>query len=56
MPCARLESSGAVPDFIFLDPPYEMEKAYIQTLSSLSKVATVLKPESYRHRRTSEKI
>ena len=40
-----LESSGAVPDFIFLDPPYEMEKAYIQTLSSLAQ-SPVLKPET----------
>ena len=40
-----LESSGAVADFIFLDPPYELEKAYVQTLSSLSQ-SLVLKPET----------
>ena len=40
-----LESSAAVPDFIFLDPPYEMEKAYIQTMSSLAQ-SRMLKPET----------
>src|SRR5580704_9027746 len=28
-----LESTATVADFIFLDPPYELEKAYVQTLS-----------------------
>jgi 16S rRNA (guanine966-N2)-methyltransferase len=41
----KLESGGVVPDFIFLDPPYEMENAYVQTLSSLAQ-SPVLKPET----------
>jgi 16S rRNA (guanine966-N2)-methyltransferase len=40
-----LESAGALADFIFLDPPYDMEKAYVQTLSSLAH-SPVLKPET----------
>ena len=32
-----LESNGTHADFVFLDPPYEMEKAYVQTLSSLAR-------------------
>jgi 16S rRNA (guanine966-N2)-methyltransferase len=40
-----LELSGAIADFIFLDPPYEMEKAYVQTLSSLAQ-SSLLKPET----------
>jgi len=40
-----LESSGVAADFIFLDPPYELEKLYVQTLSSLSQ-SLVLKPET----------
>jgi len=40
-----LESGGIRADFIFLDPPYEMEKAYVQTLSSLA-CSPVLKPET----------
>jgi 16S rRNA (guanine966-N2)-methyltransferase len=32
-------------DFVFLDPPYRMEKAYGQTLEALSK-SNVLKPET----------
>ena len=40
-----LESSGVVADFIFLDPPYDMEEAYRQTLETLSK-SRLLKPES----------
>jgi 16S rRNA (guanine966-N2)-methyltransferase len=40
-----LESSDVVADFVFLDPPYEMEKAYVQTLWSLAQ-SPVLKPET----------
>jgi 16S rRNA (guanine(966)-N(2))-methyltransferase RsmD len=40
-----LESSDVVADFVFLDPPYEMEKAYVQTLLSLAQ-SPVLKPET----------
>jgi 16S rRNA (guanine966-N2)-methyltransferase len=39
-----LDSGGAVVDFVFLDPPYDMEDAYRQTLATLSK-ARLLKPE-----------
>lgn len=38
-----LESAGAVADFVFLDPPYEMETAYTQALSALSQ-SPLLKP------------
>jgi 16S rRNA (guanine966-N2)-methyltransferase len=40
-----LESSGTVADFVFLDPPYDMKGAYLQTLEGLSK-SQLLKPES----------
>jgi 16S rRNA (guanine966-N2)-methyltransferase len=40
-----LESSGVAADFIFLDPPYDTEEAYRQTLETLSK-SRLLKPES----------
>ena len=40
-----LESGGAVADFVFLDPPYDIEEAYLQTLAALSK-SRLLKPES----------
>ncbi|MGD0514900.1 MAG: 16S rRNA (guanine(966)-N(2))-methyltransferase RsmD [Terriglobales bacterium] len=40
-----LESSGAVADFVFLDPPYDMEAAYRQTLGALSS-SRLLKPKS----------
>jgi 16S rRNA (guanine966-N2)-methyltransferase len=40
-----LESSGVVVDFIFLDPPYDMEGAYRQSLETLSK-SRMLRPES----------
>lgn len=40
-----LESSSAAPDFIFLDPPYNMEDAYTQALSSLA-TSPLLKPET----------
>jgi 16S rRNA (guanine966-N2)-methyltransferase len=33
----ELEANGAVADFVFIDPPYAMEKAYRQTLETLSK-------------------
>jgi 16S rRNA (guanine966-N2)-methyltransferase len=41
----RLETTGTIADFIFLDPPYRMEKAYGQTLHSLAQ-SRLLKPES----------
>jgi len=40
-----LESGGVVADFVFLDPPYDMEDAYRRTLEALSK-SRLLKPES----------
>jgi 16S rRNA (guanine966-N2)-methyltransferase len=40
-----LESGGAVADFIFLDPPYDLENAYRHTLSSLAQ-SPLLKPET----------
>jgi 16S rRNA (guanine966-N2)-methyltransferase len=40
-----LESGGAFADFVFLDPPYDMEGAYTQALFSLAK-SPVLKPEA----------
>ena len=40
-----LESSGMTADFVFLDPPYDAEGAYRQTLETLSK-SELLKPES----------
>jgi 16S rRNA (guanine966-N2)-methyltransferase len=40
-----LELSGTNADFVFLDPPYDMEGAYRQTLETLSK-SQLLKPES----------
>jgi len=40
-----LESDGMRADFVFLDPPYQMEKAYVETLSSLAR-SSVLKPET----------
>jgi 16S rRNA (guanine966-N2)-methyltransferase len=40
-----LESSGTIPDFVFLDPPYDMKGAYLQTLETLSK-SRLLKSES----------
>jgi 16S rRNA (guanine966-N2)-methyltransferase len=40
-----LESGGVVADFVFLDPPYEMEEAYRQTLQTLSN-SRLVKAES----------
>jgi 16S rRNA (guanine(966)-N(2))-methyltransferase RsmD len=40
-----LESSNKVVDFVFLDPPYDLEKAYVHTLSWLAQSA-LLKPET----------
>jgi 16S rRNA (guanine966-N2)-methyltransferase len=40
-----LELSGAEADFVFLDPPYDMEDAYRQALTLLSK-SRLLKPQS----------
>ncbi len=40
-----LESGGSVADFVFFDPPYDMEDAYRQTLETLS-TSRLLKPES----------
>jgi 16S rRNA (guanine966-N2)-methyltransferase len=41
----ELESSGLQVDFVFLDPPYRMEKAYRQALYVLSN-SKLLEPES----------
>lgn len=38
-----LESGNTAADFVFLDPPYDMEDAYRQTLSSLAH-SPLLKP------------
>lgn len=38
-----LESGGTVADFVFLDPPYDMENAYMQALSALAP-SPLLKP------------
>jgi len=40
-----LDSNGAVADFVFLDPPYEMEDAYTRTLSALA-LSPLLKLET----------
>jgi len=40
-----MELGGAAADFVFLDPPYDMEEAYRQTLQTLSQ-SRLLKPES----------
>jgi 16S rRNA (guanine(966)-N(2))-methyltransferase RsmD len=40
-----LEMGGTVSDFVFLDPPYNMEDAYIQVLSSLAR-SPLAKPET----------
>jgi 16S rRNA (guanine(966)-N(2))-methyltransferase RsmD len=32
----RLEGNGVVCDFVFLDPPYDLQQAYHQTLDSLA--------------------
>jgi 16S rRNA (guanine966-N2)-methyltransferase len=40
-----LESGGTVADYVFLDPPYDMEGAYLQTLSSLAP-SPLMKPET----------
>ena len=40
-----LELSGTIADFVFLDPPYDAEGAYRQTLETLSK-SRLLRPES----------
>jgi len=40
-----LESGGTLADFVFLDPPYDMESAYTQVLSALAQ-SPLLKPES----------
>ena len=39
----KLEAGGAVADFIFIDPPYRMEKEYLQTLQVLAQ-SSLLKP------------
>jgi 16S rRNA (guanine966-N2)-methyltransferase len=41
----HLEERGASADFIFLDPPYRMDKIYHQTLQFLSK-SRLLNPET----------
>jgi len=40
-----LESGGTLADFVFLDPPYDMERAYTQVLSALAQ-SPLLKPET----------
>src|SRR5579859_2332313 len=40
-----LKSGDTAVDFVFLDPPYDMEDAYFQTLSSLAG-SPLLKPET----------
>jgi 16S rRNA (guanine966-N2)-methyltransferase len=40
-----LESRGVIANFVFLDPPYEMESAYTQALSALAQ-SPLLKPET----------
>jgi 16S rRNA (guanine966-N2)-methyltransferase len=40
-----LESAGTFADFVFLDPPYDMESAYTQALSALAR-SPLLKPET----------
>jgi 16S rRNA (guanine966-N2)-methyltransferase len=40
-----LESGSMVADFVFLDPPYDKEDAYIRALSSLAQ-SPLLKPET----------
>jgi len=37
----KLEARGVVADFVFLDPPYRMEKVYGQVLQLLSKSSLV---------------
>lgn len=41
----QLEAKNVAADFIFLDPPYRMEKLYVQVLQLLSK-SSVLLPDS----------
>jgi 16S rRNA (guanine966-N2)-methyltransferase len=40
-----MESGALVADFVFLDPPYDMDEAYLKTLETLSK-SRLLKPAS----------
>jgi len=40
-----LESEGVAADFVFLDPPYDMAEAYVQTLSLLAQ-SPLIKPET----------
>jgi 16S rRNA (guanine966-N2)-methyltransferase len=40
-----LESGSRAADFVFLDPPYEMEDTYTQALSALAQ-SPLLKPET----------
>ena len=41
----NLESRGVSADFVFLDPPYQMEQEYLKTLEELSQ-SSLLNPES----------
>jgi 16S rRNA (guanine966-N2)-methyltransferase len=41
----NLKSRGASADFVFLDPPYQMEQEYLKALEELSQ-SSLLKPES----------
>jgi 16S rRNA (guanine966-N2)-methyltransferase len=40
-----LESGGTAANFVFLDPPYEMEDAYVKVLSAVAQ-SPLLKPET----------
>jgi 16S rRNA (guanine966-N2)-methyltransferase len=41
----KLQTGGAIADFVFIDPPYRMAEAYGQTLNSLAR-SSLLKPET----------
>lgn len=41
----QLEKSGAMADFVFLDPPYAMQDQYTRTLSALA-ASNLLRPSS----------
>jgi 16S rRNA (guanine(966)-N(2))-methyltransferase RsmD len=42
---SRLATGGMVADFVFLDPPYDLEAAYQQTLDALAQ-SRLLKPQT----------
>jgi len=41
----NLKSRGVSADFVFLDPPYQMEQEYVKALEELSQ-SSLLKPDS----------